>query len=309
MPFYIVKNDITRMKVDAIVNAANESLLGGGGVDGAIHRAAGPELLRECRTLGGCKTGEAKLTSGYHLPAQYVIHTVGPVWHGGGRGERELLVSAYRSSLELALAHGCQTVAFPLISSGVYGYPKAQALEVAVDTIQRFLLSHDIKVYLAIFQKTDYDIGQALFDDIAALIEARYVQGDANDDSTAHFLSSKGTSEFPDESFSQMLLRKKTEAGLAEALFCQRANIQRSLFSEMTNNINYMPSKPLAVACAVALELPMEETQEMLKKAGFFFSRASKSDIITQYFMERRNYNIFKINEALFAFDQPLLGA
>ena len=176
MPLHIVQNDITTMKVDAIVNAANESLLGGGGVDGAIHQAAGPDLLKECRTLGGCKTGQAKITKGYRLPAKFVIHTVGPIWRGGDHGERELLVSAYRSSLELALANECETVAFPLISSGVYRYPKDQALKVAVDTITDFLLSHDtdVNVYLVIFDRKTYTIGETLFDDIVAFLDEQY---------------------------------------------------------------------------------------------------------------------------------------
>ena len=142
MELHIVTGDITKLKVDAIVNAANTSLLGGGGVDGAIHRAAGPELLAQCRTLHGCQTGQAKATPGYRLPARYVIHTVGPVWHGGGHGEAELLESCYENSLKLALELGCQTVAFPAISTGVYRYPPEEAAHIAVETVRRFLTEH-----------------------------------------------------------------------------------------------------------------------------------------------------------------------
>ena len=346
MPLQIVRNDITTMKVDAIVNAANESLLGGGGVDGAIHRAAGPELLAECRTLNGCKTGQAKVTKGYRLPAKFVIHTVGPIWRGGGHGERELLVSAYRSSLELALANGCETVAFPLISSGVYGYPKDQALKVAVDTIGDFLLSHDLTVYLVIFDRSSYAIGTTLFADIVAYIDDHYAAEHTDSREVQRqrrfivrkFGSAAPKSEVPgapppcapcaaapapcaavpgslsealnrlDESFSQMLLRKIDERGITDAQCYKKANIDRKLFSKIRSDVHYKPSKPTAMAFAVALELPLEEAQEMLEKAGFAFSHASKFDIIVEYFIAHQNYNIFEINEALFAFDQSLLG-
>ena len=329
MPLHIVRNDITTMKVDAIVNAANESLLGGGGVDGAIHRAAGPELLAECRGLGGCKTGQAKITRGYRLPAKYVIHAVGPVWQGGGHGERELLAGAYRASLELALANGCQTVAFPLISAGAYGYPKDRALKTAVDVIGDFLLAHDMTVYLVIFDRAAFSIGEKLFADIAAYIDDRYVEEHTDRREEQYRRAMAFAAEAPplcasacpsvpgsldealgrlDESFSQMLLRKIDEKGMTDAQCYKKANIDRKLFSKIRSDVHYKPSKPTAMAFAIALELPLAEAREMLEKAGFAFSHASKFDIIVEYFIAHQDYNIFEINEALFAFDQSLLG-
>lgn len=334
MPLEIVRNDITKMTVDAIVNAANESLLGGGGVDGAIHYAAGPQLLAECKTLGGCKTGKAKITGGYKLPAKYVIHTVGPIYEDGKHGEKALLESCYRESLALAKEHNCKTVAFPLISSGVYGYPKDQALKVATQVISDFLLENEMKVYIVIFDKAAYKISEKLFSDIAEYIDDNYV--DEHTDYRRERMrmnmpmqASIGMFEADlceckaimpeddldsklkqiDESFSQMLLRKIDEKGMTDAECYKKANIDRKLFSKIRSDVHYKPSKPTAIAFAISLELTLSETEDMLKKAGFALSHSNKFDIIIEYFISKGNYNIFEINEALFAFDQSLLGA
>ena len=334
MPLEIVRNDITKMKVDAIVNAANESLLGGGGVDGAIHYAAGPGLLAECKTLGGCKTGKAKITGGYNLPAKYVIHTVGPIYEDGKHGEKALLESCYRESLALAKEHNCETVAFPLISSGVYGYPKDKALKVAIDVISDFLLENEMKVYIVIFDKAAYKISEKLFSDIAEYIDDNYVDEHTNYRResmrmNAPMQASVGLFEADlceckamlseddldaklkqiDESFSQMLLRKIDEKGMTDAECYKKANIDRKLFSKIRSDVHYKPSKPTAIAFAISLELSLDETEDMLKKAGFALSHSNKFDIIIEYFISKGNYNIFEINEALFAFDQSLLGA
>ena len=336
MPLEIVRNDITKMKADAIVNAANTSLLGGGGVDGCIHRAAGRELLDECRTLGGCETGSAKITKGYKLPCKYVIHAVGPVWRDGRHGERDKLASCYKTALKLAKEHGCESVAFPLISSGVYGYPKDQALKVATDTIGDFLLENDMTVYIVIFDRAAYQISGKLFSDLEKYIDD-HCAGEHIDnrherqrrdrllEEEMAFGSVGQTDALPaaaasvpdlgdrmqqlDESFSQLLLRKIDEKGMTDAACYKKANIDRKLFSKIRSSANYKPSKPTALAFAVALELPLAETEELLRKAGFALSHSSKFDVIIEYFIQAGNYNVFEINEALFAFDQSLLGA
>ncbi len=370
MSLEIIRQDITRMHVDAIVNAANPALLGGGGVDGAIHRAAGPGLLEECRTLGGCKTGEAKITRGYDLPCRYVIHTVGPIWHGGHAGEREKLAACYKSALRLARAHGCGSVAFPLISAGVYGYPRDKALRVATDTIRDFLMESDadMHVYLAIFDKASFAIGEKLYAGIAQYIDDNYAgqhtarsrsllpeemcelakaQRDIEDVCEEMAMPQEALREVPpfapmaakpepkkrgllerltrgakkpaasiedalaelEDGFTPYLLRKIDERGMTDVQCYKKANIDRKLFSKIRSSANYKPSKNTALALAIALELSLEETRDILSRAGLALSHASKFDIIIEYFIANGQYDIFEINEALFAFDQPLLGA
>ena len=333
MPLQIIRNDITKMQVDAIVNAANTSLLGGGGVDGAIHRAAGPELLAECKSLQGCSTGSAKITSGYQLPCKYVIHAVGPRWLDGRHQEPELLKSCYRTSLELAKQHGCKSIAFPLISSGIYGYPKDQALRIAVDTIGAFLLKNDMTAYIVIFDKKAYQISSKLFADIAQYIDDNYVEEhlDAADYRLRRLREleeesrlEQGTGLMPgrtkdffledalarmDESFSEMLLRKIQESGMTDAQCYKKANIDRKLFSKIRSDKFYKPSKATVIAFALALELSLDEMDDMLRKAGFALSPSSKFDIIVEYFVKQGNYNVYEINMALFEFKQKLIGA
>lgn len=325
MPLHIIRNDITKLEVDAIVNAANKSLLGGGGVDGAIHRAAGPKLLAECRTLGGCRTGEAKITKGYNMPCKYIIHTVGPVWQGGGKGERGMLTDCYRNSLKLARRYECESVAFPLISSGAYGYPKEDALKVATEAITEFLCYFDMTVYIVIFDKKSFAISEKLFSDVKSFIDDVYAEKHffarrLNTESRCVPMAARSVEAYEDsasledmiskldESFSQMLIRKIDEKGLTDSECYKKANVDRKLFSKIKNDINYHPKKTTAVAFAIALELDLDEARELISKAGYSLSRSSKFDIIIEYFLLKKNYNVFEINETLFAFDQVLLG-
>ena len=333
MPLNIVRNDITKMKVDAIVNAANKSLLGGGGVDGSIHRAAGKGLLEECKKLGGCVTGNAKITGAYNLPCKYVIHTVGPVWQGGNSGEKQLLISCYKNSLKMAKDYKCETLAFPLISAGIYGYPKDKALKIAVDTIGDFLLENDMTVYIVIFDKKSYTISEKLFSNITEYIDDNYVCEHSDPyESRIRMLDSCSKEEYEcllcrdyaprtssasledllkesEETFTELLLKKIDESGMKDSECYKKANIDRKLFSKIRSDVNYKPSKPTVLAFAIALELDIDGTKDLLKSAGFALTHSNKFDIIVEYFIISEKYNIFEINEALFAFDQPLLGS
>ena len=344
MPFEIIRNDITKMTVDIIVNAANSGLKMGGGVCGAIFAAAGADKLQaECDQIGGCAVGEAVITDGYQLPAKSIIHTVGPVWQGGSADEARLLHRAYTRSLELALKHHCKSIAFPLISSGIYGYPKDQALKIAVAAISEFLLEHELLVYLVVFDKKAFVFSEKLFAEINKYIDDHYVD--------EHLVYERNMEVEPelsqynrvrltapqeklaesqplmpapavsvkrsladvlgqlDESFSEMLLRLIDEKGMTDVETYKKANIDRKLFSKIRSKKDYNPSKATAIAFAIALELSLDETHDLLGRAGYALSHSHIFDLIIEYFISAENYNIYEINEALFAFDQALLGA
>ena len=383
MPLTIIRNDITKMNVDAIVNAANTNLQAGGGVCGAIFSAAGVDRLqRACDKLAPIQTGDAVITKGFSLPAKYIIHAAGPVYRDGKHNEEDLLRSCYRNALGLAKKHGCDSIAFPLISSGIYGYPKDEALSVATSAIGEWLMNDDMDVSLVVFDKTAFALSNELLGEVKAFIDENYVDErslrfnraqpllwadtesfgvddaamsvslfeseksltldaavflpmtesaeESKKEETDQSLKRKQTDAPPlaqmaptvsqkskkledvvgrlDEPFSAMLLRLIDIKGKTDVEIYKRAYLDRKLFSKIRTGKGYMPSKKTAVALAVSLELSLAETRDLLERAGFALSRSVVFDVIIEYFITRKLYDIFEINNVLFEYDQPLLG-
>lgn len=339
MPFTIVRQDITKIKTDAIVNAANTELKMGGGVCGAIFQAAGKNELQEaCNGLSPIKTGEAVITPGFALPASYIIHVAGPVYNPSCPKESEkLLRSAYLNSLILAKDYKCKSIAFPLISSGIYGYPKDEALKVATTAIKDFLGNHDMDIYLAVFDKDAFMVSEKLLGEVASYIDDNYLKKhklsrrellDIEQRSLADVDHIEYDSPMPqiseevlkapsgiddlidnlDEPFSTTLLRLIDAKDKTDVEVYKRANLDRKLFSKIRTGKGYMPSKRTAIALAVGLELNLDETDDLLERAGYTLSRSQKFDVIIEYFIINGKYDIFEINEVLFKYDQPLLG-
>ena len=324
------------MDCDAVVNPTNEALVGTGGLDGHLHRAAGPGLDKACARIGRSMPGVAVLTKGYALPARHIIHTVGPRWIDGAHGEAETLAACYRTALAIAEKQKFETVAFPIIAAGTFGFPKEQALQIAIREISDHVLRHDRTVYLVVYNRDLFQISRKLYQDVRAYVDENYVQAHhslRNARRLEPLFSAQKEMSMPrpaaapaaescsmpldmvapdmelDESFSQMLLRKIDERGMKDSECYKKANVDRKLFSKIRNDIHYKPSKPTAIAFAIALELDLQETEELLRKAGFALSHSSRFDVIIEYFIVHKNYNIFDINDVLFDFDQSLLGA
>jgi len=369
MPFEIVRNDIVNMKVDAIVNTANPKATIGYGVDAGIHKKAGHKLFSERKKIGSIGVGKAVITSGYDLEAKYVIHTVGPVWQGGEKNEEKQLMKCYENSLKLALGKKCESIAFPLISAGNHGFPKPLAMQVAINAFSKFLMKHEMRIYLVVFSNDAFALSEKLFKSVQSYIDEKYIfektldeygvtdkcsvreaeisdiltefenqrrnieikaQSDMSAEEPVLMYARNSapmsgiysaTKSVPEKDGLESLL-KKTDAGFSETLLklidntgkkdsdiYKKANIDRKLFSKIRNNPAYKPSKPTALAFAIALELSLDETKDFIARAGYALTHSSKFDIIIEYFITNGNYDMFEINETLFAFDQNLLGA
>ena len=346
MPFLMIRNDITKVTADAIVNPANRNLLQGSGTSRAIYQAAGEqELTAACEAIGHCDLGRAVCTPAFGLPAKYIFHAVCPAWHGGGFGEAEQLAGAYHSALELAAKYHCESVAFPLLSSGNYGYPKEQAFRIAVDTITQYVMEHDLTVYLVLYDRGSLAVSRKLFTSVEEYIDDHYV---AQNDESYQFdrrrresverrrwrleeeatpmletaaappppattpMAARSLEHLMDnlgESFTTRLLRLIDERGLKDSTVYKQSNISRQHFSKIQCNRDYNPKKKTVLAFAVGLHLSEDETIDLLKSAGYAFSDGSKQDWIVRYCLEHKIYNINQVNTLLFQWDQEQLGA
>lgn len=328
MPLSIVRNDLVKMHVDVIVNSANPKPIVGAGIDERIHTYAGEELLKARLAIGDIACGEAKITEAYNLHAKYVIHTVGPI-HTYNH-VYELLSNCYRNSLLLAKEYKCKSIAFPLISTGTYGVDKAKALQIAIQTIHEYLLENDMMVYLVVYDHHSYQLSEHLYNDVQSYIDENYVEENIYFNNRyesrrieANFIdfekedvvckamplrSLEDLIDEVDETFSEYLLRMIDYKGLKDPDVYKKANIDRRLFSKIRSNKHYQPSKNTALALAFALELNLDETKDMLNKAGYALSNSNKVDIIFKYFIEQNNYNIYELNEVLFKFTEITLG-
>ena len=340
MPFQIVRNDITKIKADVIVNSANPKPIIGGGTDSAIYEAAGKEVLLEKRKdMGEITPGEAALTPAFNLDAKYIVHTVGPVWTDGKHNERDTLRSCYRKSLDIAVSVDAKSIAFPLIATGIYGFPKDEALSIALEEIQTFLLSHeDIKVILAVFDKKSFVLSEERFGGLEAYIDEHYVgkhlkiehasrrrmadeaiyeerylrQAYLEDIEDSDMMLSPQASldemlEIDDMTFQQKLLHLIDEKGIKDSEFYKNAGIKKQVFSQIRSNEDYQPKKETAIGAVLSLHLDMDGAEDLLERAGYAFSPTSKFDVIITYCIKRGIYNILEVNEALFKYNQKLL--
>ena len=338
MPFEIVRNDITNMDVDAIVNAASRKVVVGTGIDLAVNKKAGPKLFEARKAIGELSVSSAVLTAGFDLQASFVIHAVCPRWKGGLFGEEDLLRKTYRNVLALAKENFMSSLAFPFLGAGNNAFPKKLAMRIATEEISRFLMENEMQIYLVVYEKESLFISEKLFSDVRHYIDDAYIAEKEPElreffvsapmpmrnnmpssdgmqcDASADFFYESVSVDIEDWlreqdiGFSEYLLKLIDLTGEKDSVIYNKANIDRKHFSKIRNNPDYRPSKSTVLAFAIALELDLEGTKALLEKAGFALSHSSKRDLIVEFFIKNENYNIYEINETLFAFDQTLLG-
>ena len=347
MPLLFLRQDITKVEADAIVNTSNTKLLQGSGTSRAIFLAAGEEeLTKACEKIGECEIGKAVITPAFNLSAKYIIHVVGPIWMNGTANEVELLYKSYESALKLAKEKNVESIAFPLISAGNYKFPVELALKTAMGAINDFLMKNDMMVYLIIYNRKVFDVSKNLELSLKEFIDDKYIaakdetydeiydvrmndaisqknianisndwrDNDKCDNNIAFYEVHNKKSTLDEmlndkvETFTEFLFRLIDERGMSDVEVYRKANIDRKLFSKIRSNINYTPSKKTILCLAIALELSVSQTNELLMKAGYTLSESSKSDVVISYFLEQGKYNILEINEVLFEYELPILG-